>query len=708
MRVRSNRWFGAPLIFLVAGLAQGAAQAPPRAEPPVFGVGVSLVAVPVFVTDKSGRAVAGLTADDFEIEDGGKKVPIAAFQAIDADVPSTLESQEKLATLPVAVQAAAARQFLLLIDMRFSPRAGLFFARKAATEYVRNSLASGDLVAVATTGPSGLKILTNFTSDHNYVAEVIAGTSTAGTPSSDPLGFSSAGRSGGVGSLISDPLGTGGGLNAASGAGGVAEAELAEQDALAQQASLREYRGGAFSFLGDLEKLVQAISPLRGRKQIVLFSGGFSETSWTGPDGEPLLAKMGKLYREAGRADVVIHSVDLAGIQESIDLASQTGPNGNLDATGPSQAGTFTLNQDSGRGTLVAMSLNTGGRAIRPRGDFGKAFGEVDQISRHSYVIAFEATESEGKSASPRSLKVRVKGAGLSVSYRPEYTLSAPRVASQIQATEAIAKGLSGGRLGLHLTALPYRDAAGARSVHAVLRIDGGALAEAATGKQLAVQVFGYAMASGRVLDGIALNTGVDVSKFGPALKSSGITLITAFPVSTGNVDLRFFVRAGTSDLTGSLQRTVAVPAFGADQGVLSSPIFLLPPAGQVVFPFQPQSRRQIKIPFYAGDERFVPDTTAILTPGRAREACVFVWRDRTGPLSPFNVSADLIRPGQPAQPIRLEGAPRVVPDSDGFDRYMLKLIPPDTAGDYTLRLTFADPGTGRTSRTETAITIER
>ena len=63
-------------------------------ELPVFGTGVTVVTVPVFVTDKSGKAVAGLIAADFEVEDQGKKVPLVAFQAVDAAIRRPPPRQE--------------------------------------------------------------------------------------------------------------------------------------------------------------------------------------------------------------------------------------------------------------------------------------------------------------------------------------------------------------------------------------------------------------------------------------------------------------------------------------------------------------------------------------------------------------------------------------------------------------------------------------
>ena len=719
-----------PVLLVAATTALLATAQPAQKKPelPVFGVGVTLVAVPVFVTDKSGKSVQGLTAEDFEVEDQGKPVPIAAFQAIDVDVPSAArsagaETPSTLANLPVAVQAAAPRQFVILIDRVFSPPGGLFFGRKAAGQFIRDALAPGDLVAVAAWGSNGLRVLTNFTTDHDAAARAIDGKGIAGAVAADPLGLS-----GGSGSLGAsgipgvDSVGAAG-IPASGSVGDVVDAELAAQDGLMKEADEAAYRLAATAFIEDLSTLVNLIAPLRGRKQIVLLSSGFAEWAWVTPpnraakaEGEPLEARLKRVSKAAGQADVVIHTVTL----DAIDAAGDVGQvqTRGIDATGPADfsrgpsAARSMLNRDSGRATLTTLAENTGGKFILPTGNFGKALGEVEQISRHSYVIALETSEADAKNDRPRKLKVKVKRPGLSVSHRPEYSAAAPRPSSraavQMAATEAISKGISGGPLHLHLQTLPYCDNDGKASLQVVLLVDGATLTEAAQGKDLAIQIYGYAMAEGRVVDGLALNTSIDLSKFASAVRGSGISVLTAFPVSTGRVDLRFFVRAGSSDLTGSIQRNVAVPAFSEGERVLSAPMFMLPPAGRLVVPFQPKSRPAIAIPFYVGDRRFVPDAAVVLTPGRPRDACVFVWRDRAAGTGPFHVTAELLRGGQEAQTVRIDGAPRVVSEADGFDRYVVTVVPPGAAaGAYRIRLTFVEPGTGRSVRTEAEVQLE-
>ena len=123
-----------------------------------------MVAVPVFVTDKSGRAVSGLSDRDFELYDRGQRVPIVAFHAVDVDAlaeaGSALDAEGASAgAMPFAVQAAAARHFLLLFDLQFSPPGGILRVRKAALRFLRESLSPGDLVAAATYVRHGLKMV---------------------------------------------------------------------------------------------------------------------------------------------------------------------------------------------------------------------------------------------------------------------------------------------------------------------------------------------------------------------------------------------------------------------------------------------------------------------------------------------------------------------------------------------------------------------
>jgi Ca-activated chloride channel family protein len=73
----------AAMALVLAGMSGVAAQ-----QPPTFSANTDLVLVPVSVTDRRGRFVHGLTADDFEILDGRMPRPVTQFSA--APVPVSL------------------------------------------------------------------------------------------------------------------------------------------------------------------------------------------------------------------------------------------------------------------------------------------------------------------------------------------------------------------------------------------------------------------------------------------------------------------------------------------------------------------------------------------------------------------------------------------------------------------------------------------
>lgn len=132
----------------------------------------------------------------------------------------------------------------------------------------------------------------------------------------------------------------------------------------------------------------------------------------------------------------------------------------------------------------------------------------------------------------------------------------------------------------------------------------------------------------------------------------------------------------------------------------------MLPLTRGIAVPLSTRNGPQLEIPFRLGSAAFVPDAVS-LEPGRARDLCVFVWRARTGSSDPLDVTGEIARSGEAPLPLRIEGVPQVVPDADGFDRYVVTVVPPPAApGAYALRLTFRNAG--RTARSETQIVLEK
>jgi hypothetical protein len=78
------------LAFAVAAAVYPTAQAPPAQDPPqqpqrpVFRAGIDSVSVDAVVTDKQGRPVLDLTAEDFEVREDGKPQSIDNFRLVRA------------------------------------------------------------------------------------------------------------------------------------------------------------------------------------------------------------------------------------------------------------------------------------------------------------------------------------------------------------------------------------------------------------------------------------------------------------------------------------------------------------------------------------------------------------------------------------------------------------------------------------------------
>src|SRR5215208_6532233 len=124
---RFAAWIPAWIMAASLGLAPWPAAAQTFTE----STDVTVVEIPVQVV-KDGEPVRGLTAADFEVFDGRKKVPVTGFEVLDLAVPAPAGS-------PAAAQVpvSARRHFLMLFDLSFSEPKSIAKARKAALGVVQ-------------------------------------------------------------------------------------------------------------------------------------------------------------------------------------------------------------------------------------------------------------------------------------------------------------------------------------------------------------------------------------------------------------------------------------------------------------------------------------------------------------------------------------------------------------------------------------------
>lgn len=133
-----------------------AGQPPPPAPPqapqqPTFRARIDSVSVDVIVTDRQGRPVTDLTADDFEVREADRPQKIEAFKLVTIDDgPITPAQQRDVLSMSEQIRAAADesnRLFIIYLDDYHVRRGNSMRVREQLAEFVRQ-LTPRDLVAV--------------------------------------------------------------------------------------------------------------------------------------------------------------------------------------------------------------------------------------------------------------------------------------------------------------------------------------------------------------------------------------------------------------------------------------------------------------------------------------------------------------------------------------------------------------------------------
>jgi VWFA-related protein len=697
------------LALLAAGVPAGS---DPQATAPVeFAASITVVTLPVFVTDHDGRAAAGLLASDFEVLDDGRPMKIVGFREIDAAEanpdPEALKSP------------AARRQFLLLFDLSFSGVAGLVRARQAAQAFVETGLRPSDLAAVATLSANhGVKLLVGFTSDRGQLRKAIA---TLGVlrldRRSDPLG------------LVYDLTDVGSALaDTATGDTGRVEFEdtVRQIQIRYQQAEKASHRQRVLGVLDGMEQLARSLDAVQGRKQVVLLSSGFDAAAVTGePNPElqsqtsdavargrfwevrsedrfgdsGLRAAMERSFQSFASSDSVVHAVDLSG----------------LSARGDTRFQTREPPRGAGHESLARIANISGGRLFKDTNDPGAALREVLEISRRYYLLAFEPQAARGPGRHHK-LSVRLRKKGLRVSHRSGYFereafAQRPALARQFEAAEVIAKGVTGGEIGLRAMAVPYRDTAGRLTLPVVLELDGESLLKGRSGDSLALEVYGYAVdEQGGVEDLVALASNLSLAKVGAKIRERGVQCHATFTLRPGRHSLRFLVRDAEAGRSGSHFLEVTLPPFDRGHVLLFPPLFMDDPQRWIVLQAPSRSTQAAESPFQVAADAFTPRTRPRLVNGEAQSVCLLAFDGgaRYDPGASFEIKPQLVDSSGTPVPVGRFQLARSVAGTDGFRRFVLSFTPTGVPpGDYTLRVSFRDPASGRLSESYQTVRVD-
>lgn len=594
---------------------------------------VVVVEVPVQVI-KDGEPVRGLTANDFELFEGRKKVPITGFEVLDLEMTGT--SQEATAAVPVS----ARRHFLMLFDLSNSEPKSIIKARDAAKNVV-SSLHPTDLVAVATYSAfQGPSLVIGFTPDRDQIATAI---DTLGLPqlvdrSADPLKLilTATQRE-----LASQPAASGqvqgrGDAARAEGRAGREEAlvetletfsiQSERADRNAQQTHLR-------NMTRSLTDLARLMAEVEGRKYVVYLSEGFDSTLITGRGpaaSEDLLGAVDqatsddritaptggtgsddqfgdtrsqnaveRMLDEFRRADCQIQAVDIGGLRAGAD---QGGPQ-----------------RKNGREALFNMAKSTGGELYENANNINSLMGQMLRRTGVTYVLSYQPDKLKSD-GSFHKLRVEVKGAGsrgTRVVHRPGFYAPRPYkdqpVMQRLLEAANDVMGEESGSIVTAVLAAPFAGGAGgAALVPVVVEVDGPTLLAGKQGAQLPVEIYIYALdKSGAVRDFVTQTVGLDLTKAEPVLRQTGLKFFGHLELPPGDYSLRTLIRNGATGSSSLTVTEVRVPAFAAGQPALVPPLFQDAAPGRWINLRQAKQEGQAEPPylFLLKEQPYVPTT---------------------------------------------------------------------------------------------------
>ncbi len=546
----------AGLLVLLGASAIAIAQSSPQTPPnptPTFKAQVEYVEVDALVTDEQGKFVRGLTAEDFQVFEDGKRQTISNFVLV--DIPVERAERPLFASKPIEPDVQSnetpfeGRIYVMILDDLHVAALRSQRVRYAARQFIERNLGANDLMAVVFTGGRS-QDAQEFTSNKRLLlasVDHLLGQKLESATLARNREYFEQRDSTGADSRIYDP------------------------DESQRVSNTR-------SMLSSIKQVAEWFGGVRGRrKTMLLFSEGIDYDITDiirAPDApssaaSSVIADIREATSAAARSNVSIYAIDPRGLTDSGDetIEVQSFADADNAAAGiglRSMSNELRVSQDS----LRELSDETGGFAVVNRNDFGRAFDRVVADNSSYYVLAYYPP-SDKRDGKFHRIEVKVARPGLTVRSRRGYLSPKGKPAPQNTKTggmapelfDAMNSPLPVSGLRMRAFAAPFKGTSPNASVLVGVELLGRDLTLDGNGK---VNVSLMALDSKSKVHGarnevITLNLRPESRV---RVEQSGLRMFNRLDLPAGRYQLRIAARDVSKSIVGSVIYDLEVPDF--------------------------------------------------------------------------------------------------------------------------------------------------
>jgi len=367
------------------------AQAPQT--PFTLSVSTQLVIQAVAVTDKDGKPLEGLTAEDFTVTEDNvpQTIGVFEFEKLDDTVlrplppPAPSPAPNFAAALPPAITHITPvpvgdnryqdrRLLALYFDMSTLDSIDRFRALTAAQTFIERQMTGPDLVALFTYADGAVRVRRDFTDDRAALQDSIL--------------------------KLLYPKDT---------------------DALEDTASDFGQNSGEFNIfntdrqLSALQTAVNMLGTLKEKKSLIYFASGLN---LNGVDNQ---AQLRATLNAARRANVAFYPVDARGLVATAPMgnASQRSPGGLGMYNGATAMSSLRVLQRS-QDALYTLAADTGGKALLDSNDLSAGIVRAQQATSSYYILGYYSTNTN-RDGKLRRVKITLKNRSADLAYRESY-----------------------------------------------------------------------------------------------------------------------------------------------------------------------------------------------------------------------------------------------------------------------------------------------